>query len=324
MYPAYQTFKALDGKDKEAKGQLLRYWAVFATFTAAEFYTDMLVSWLPFYYEVKMLILLYLSIPFTKGSSTVYEMHMKPWLRAHQSEIDEAIAQFKAATLAHLLSYRDRVASWCHQSISVFLKDKVPSLLPLYTMGIALACETFKHLFSPTPNPQEETSLANAQISNNTVTHIPIAESASLTVPVAPVVEIARPPPSEAPEIGLGEENIAPAPLLANATAVHAKTTLNIRTTRASHKRDSSAPVTVQAEPKSQKAKKHLSGTPMPARPLSTHVSNTAKPVSQSSSKKENVIVSSVLLEEDSICLSPSKRSSNPRLQVAPIRRGIV
>lgn len=332
MYPAYQTFKALDGKDKEARLQLLRYWAVFATFSAAEFYTDMLVSWLPFYYEVKMLILLYLSIPFTKGSSTVYEMHMKPWLRAHQEEIDEAIAQLKSSLFSYVLSYRDRLALSAHETITAFCADKIPAALPLYTMLIALATETCKHLFSgpktcSTPDslspsssasdlsiaPQaaaKDTVGSNAEIVSQVVSSAPASTRAK------PVSELENLPVSS---LNASASAIQSKPHPALSAATSAKTTTNIlQSTSRAHRRDVSAPVTT-AEPKTRAAKKQqMQGTAMPLRGASA-----SRPAPQLSKKETSV---ANLVEEDSILLaSPSKRSSNPKIMPgSPSRRSAV
>jgi hypothetical protein len=329
MYPAYQTFKALDGKDKEARLQLLRYWAVFATFSAAEFYTDMFVSWLPFYYEVKMLLLLYLSIPFTKGSSTVYEMHMKPWLRAHQVEIDEAINQFRSSILEYVVAYRDRVVLWAHQSVINFCSSKLPAALPLYMMVSALISETCKHLFgSPSPDSsaiaeseQVETSAPVSPVEAMVIL-LPTTETKSEPVPIRssqPSVKAPAPADLVASNIASSTPVMAtPHPALAQyGNTTRSRTTSHViphASASRSHKRDTSAPVAV-AEPRTRAAKKQvMQGTAMPPR-------IPAKPVPQLI-KKEAVAV----VEEDSIHMSsPSKRSSNPKIiPGSPHRRSAV
>ena len=46
----------------------MMYWIVFSLFSATESVLDPLLSfWLPFYNEVKVVLLLYLASPFTRG-----------------------------------------------------------------------------------------------------------------------------------------------------------------------------------------------------------------------------------------------------------------
>lgn len=56
------------------------YWIVFAFFTCIETFTDIFLSWFPFYYEVKVVIVLWLLSPATKGSSTLYRKFVHPML----------------------------------------------------------------------------------------------------------------------------------------------------------------------------------------------------------------------------------------------------
>lgn len=57
---------------------------------------------IPFYYLLKMLFLLYLALPQTQGASYLYLKHLEPTLRAHESQIDAALAQLRARVFAFL------------------------------------------------------------------------------------------------------------------------------------------------------------------------------------------------------------------------------
>lgn len=58
----------------------MMYWIVYAFFTCTETFTDIFLSWFPFYYEVKVVIVLWLLSPATKGSSTLYRKFVHPML----------------------------------------------------------------------------------------------------------------------------------------------------------------------------------------------------------------------------------------------------
>lgn len=313
MYPAYQTFKALDGKDKEARIHLLRYWAVFAAFSSVEFYTDMLIAWLPFYYELKMLILLYLSIPVTKGSATVYEMHMKPWLRAHQEEIDEAIAQARSSILSILSSYWIRLKTWAHESISGFLQDKIPAMLPLYTMLVALASETLKHLF---PASSPVTSPASSLASSAADLPAPAASDAAVVADmIEPVAIVALPEaqPITAPQHVRAISTPAPSlSQIAQVSTTATKSTTSIAVEKPSARTRAALK---QAEPRANRSSTSsrssvLAGTAMPQR--------AARPTPATSIAKKDVITQ--ILESDSIILTSPKKRSNPILLSSPQR----
>jgi receptor expression-enhancing protein 1/2/3/4 len=57
---------------------------------------------IPFYYLFKMLFLLYLALPQTQGASYLYQTQLEPTLRAHEQQIDAALAQLRARAIAFL------------------------------------------------------------------------------------------------------------------------------------------------------------------------------------------------------------------------------
>lgn len=313
MYPAYQTFKALDSKDKEARLQLLRYWAVFAAFASAEFYTDLFISWLPFYYELKMLILLWLSVPFTKGSSTIYEMHMKPWLRAHQEEIDIAIAQLHAHILSCILHYKDRAASWANATIQNFLQQRLPAALPLFHLMVALSKELFNTLLAAASSksaakqqqPEGATAVEKASItprSEETSANKLSSDHLTQQPPAQSAPAVAAPPMSQLGQVAFSKTS-------ANIT------TAKPHSTASAHAREVSAPVGI--ETRAAKRNALHKGTAMP-RPTSTSIAS--KPVPPP--KKEKVVPKSEGFADSIIAAgSPSKRSNPQLVPGSPQRR---
>ncbi|NWW44496.1 REEP4 protein, partial [Pedionomus torquatus] len=73
----------------------MMYWIVFALFmaTATESFTDLLISWLPFYYEMKMAFVIWLLSPYTRGASLLYRKFVHPMLSRKEKEIDTFIVQ---------------------------------------------------------------------------------------------------------------------------------------------------------------------------------------------------------------------------------------
>ncbi|KAH8405130.1 hypothetical protein KR222_004192, partial [Zaprionus bogoriensis] len=93
LYPAYSSYKAVRTKNVKEYVKWMMYWIVFAFFTCIETFTDIFLSWFPFYYEVKVVIVLWLLSPATKGSSTLYRKFVHPMLTRREQEIDEYLNQ---------------------------------------------------------------------------------------------------------------------------------------------------------------------------------------------------------------------------------------
>lgn len=110
----------------------MMYWIVFALFSCTETFTDIFLSWFPFYYEIKVIIVLWLLSPATKGSSTLYRKFVHPMLTKREQvsllmghniqihsiqwtivsfdlqEIDEYISQAKEKGYSAVLQYGSR------------------------------------------------------------------------------------------------------------------------------------------------------------------------------------------------------------------------
>jgi receptor expression-enhancing protein 5/6 len=101
IYPAYQSFKALDAGEERLMQTWLTYWVVYSCFSLAEVFVDYILFWVPMYYMFKLMFLLWLMIPSLKGADVVYSVTIKPLLRQYRSHIDsyidEAASKVQAA-----------------------------------------------------------------------------------------------------------------------------------------------------------------------------------------------------------------------------------
>uniref|UniRef100_A0A7S0LSW1 Receptor expression-enhancing protein n=1 Tax=Coccolithus braarudii TaxID=221442 RepID=A0A7S0LSW1_9EUKA len=95
--PAYSTFKALRARSADSSNAeadtvaWLVYWVVFSLFNLAELPLDLLISWVPLYYDLKVLFVLWLQLPYTQGAMVAYKGHLQPWLEKRQPLIDKRI-----------------------------------------------------------------------------------------------------------------------------------------------------------------------------------------------------------------------------------------
>jgi len=99
LYPAYASYKAVRTKDVKEYVKWMMYWIVFAIFTSVETFADIFVAfWFPFYYEVKILLLIWLISPVSRGSlgsSILYRRFVHPSLIAREEEIDRMILRMQ-------------------------------------------------------------------------------------------------------------------------------------------------------------------------------------------------------------------------------------
>lgn len=91
-YPAYQSVKAVESETKDDDTQWLIYWVVFGVFNIVEFFSDILLSWFPLYFLVKLVFLCWCMAPVSwNGANTIYHRVIKPFVLKHQSQIDKAL-----------------------------------------------------------------------------------------------------------------------------------------------------------------------------------------------------------------------------------------
>ncbi|XP_015504267.1 receptor expression-enhancing protein 4 isoform X2 [Parus major] len=93
LYPAYASYKAVKTKNIREYVRWMMYWIVFALFMATETFTDLLISWFPFYYEVKMAFVIWLLSPYTRGASLLYRRFVHPTLARREKDIDAFLVQ---------------------------------------------------------------------------------------------------------------------------------------------------------------------------------------------------------------------------------------
>ncbi|KAL3897736.1 MAG: hypothetical protein SGCHY_003218 [Lobulomycetales sp.] len=120
VYPAYRSFKAIESKQKDDDTLWLTYWypfpsqsllfrVVFGAFNVVEYFSDLILHWVPFYYVFKSVfcrpsnfqgIILYLILPQTKGACVLYSKLIRPHLVKGQDEVDAAIDKIKETASA--------------------------------------------------------------------------------------------------------------------------------------------------------------------------------------------------------------------------------
>jgi len=111
LYPAFYSFKAVKNKNVKEYFQWMIYWIVFAMVTIIEELADLFISfWFPLYYELKILFLIWLLSPATRGATLLYRQVIHPNLARREEEIDEFLKKCKDESYSLGVKYTRAVA----------------------------------------------------------------------------------------------------------------------------------------------------------------------------------------------------------------------
>lgn len=95
-YPAYISMKAIESPNKDDDTQWLTYWVVYGVFSIAEFFSDLFLSWFPFYYMLKCGFLLWCMAPSpSNGAELLYRRIIRPIFLKHESQVDSVVKDVK-------------------------------------------------------------------------------------------------------------------------------------------------------------------------------------------------------------------------------------
>ncbi|KAB1203850.1 HVA22-like protein j, partial [Morella rubra] len=97
-YPAFECYKTVE-KNRVQIEELrfwCQYWIIVALLTALERVGDALMSWFPLYSEMKLVLIIYLWYPKTKGTGYVYDTLLRPYVSQHETDIDRKLLEWRA------------------------------------------------------------------------------------------------------------------------------------------------------------------------------------------------------------------------------------
>ena len=98
MYPAFQSFKALESPNSDDDKKWLTYWLVFSAFSIMDHFAAMVLTYVPFYYIFKLCFLVYLFHPMTDGAVVIYSRYLYPTYKKYEKNIDNLKDQYNDAT----------------------------------------------------------------------------------------------------------------------------------------------------------------------------------------------------------------------------------
>nr|XP_017507553.1 receptor expression-enhancing protein 6 isoform X3 [Manis javanica] len=100
VYPAYASIKAIESPTKDDDTVWLTYWVVYGLFGVVEFFSDLLLSWFPFYYVGKCAFLLFCMAPWPwNGAHMLYHRVIRPLFLKHHEAVDSVMSNLSGQAL---------------------------------------------------------------------------------------------------------------------------------------------------------------------------------------------------------------------------------
>ena len=91
VYPIWKSFRALETESLDDDKQWLTYWTVYGIFVIFDDYSEFILQHFPYYYPFKLVFLVWLFSPTTKGAIVMYNSIVKPLFVRYSAKIDEFI-----------------------------------------------------------------------------------------------------------------------------------------------------------------------------------------------------------------------------------------
>lgn len=126
LYPAYYSFKTVRAKSVDEYMKWMTYWIVFAIFTAAETFTDVFLKWLPFYFELKILLIFWLLPSMGNGSPVVYRKCLHPFLKKHETRIDRTLQEVKHRGQDMVFHYASEAVMFLGRAVMNVVQKNMP------------------------------------------------------------------------------------------------------------------------------------------------------------------------------------------------------
>ncbi|TGZ81102.1 hypothetical protein EX30DRAFT_395907 [Ascodesmis nigricans] len=130
IFPVFASFKALNANDPAQLTPWLMYWVVLACFLVVEAWTGWILVWIPFYYEVRAVFLLWLVLPQTQGATKLYLEYVHPTLTKHEKDIEDFISRTHEHARTLGIEYIHKLIRYVKQAVLGQLAEEPPAPPP--------------------------------------------------------------------------------------------------------------------------------------------------------------------------------------------------
>ena len=92
LYPAFWTIKSIESDELKEQKNWLTYWAVFGSFILVDMFSPVIIKFIPFYFVMKIMFLIYLLMPGSHGCAIIYNLIVKKILRRYEDKVDNFVS----------------------------------------------------------------------------------------------------------------------------------------------------------------------------------------------------------------------------------------
>ena len=109
IFPSICSIRALETKDPEDDKQWLTYWVVYGIFTFIDLFSGFILKYIPFYFVLKIVFLIWLFFPTFKGASLIYQKVIVKLFNKYRPQIDEFEHNIENKTNQYLGKVQDNI-----------------------------------------------------------------------------------------------------------------------------------------------------------------------------------------------------------------------
>ncbi|KAG6632816.1 HVA22-like protein e [Carya illinoinensis] len=85
LYPLYASVVAIESTSKLDDQQWLAYWILYSFLTLMEMLLQPILEWIPIWYDVKLLFVIWLVLPQFQGAAFLYERFVRQQISKYRS-----------------------------------------------------------------------------------------------------------------------------------------------------------------------------------------------------------------------------------------------
>ncbi|XP_040988792.1 HVA22-like protein e [Juglans microcarpa x Juglans regia] len=85
LYPLYASVEAIESTSKLDDQQWLAYWILYSFLTLMEMLFQPILEWIPIWYDVKLLFVIWLVLPQFQGAAFLYERFVREQINKYRS-----------------------------------------------------------------------------------------------------------------------------------------------------------------------------------------------------------------------------------------------
>ena len=141
LYPAYKSIKAIeDESNTKADRRWLIYWVVYSSMIIFEFFGDLILFWVPFYYTIKAGILIFCMHPDYEGSQFIYNRVIRPIFLTHETKIDQFVDDVHSKSNKYVENLQKNIIGEAGELADEIMNDE--EVKKLSAKGLASAAQS--------------------------------------------------------------------------------------------------------------------------------------------------------------------------------------